>query len=117
MHNDTLKRRRVCKLNKMNAIALKPWLVSALNSKPAFARKLKRRFAAKSKTNDAKKKLNAAASNTSELSRKKLPGPPRNPRLLLKSNDLKLKSRRQMKCILQTIKLLKLPNGLKWAWR
>src|SRR2546423_15176065 len=115
MPNDTLKPRPVCKLNKMSAIALKPWLASAPNSKPAFARKLKRRFAAKSKTNEAKKKLNAAAPNTSELSRKKLPGPPRNLSLLLKSNDLKLKSPRQHQLMHQLSKSRKLPHGSKLA--
>src|SRR6266478_2250032 len=109
MHNDTLKSSRVCKLNKMSVIALKPWLVSAP--------KLKRRFAAKRQTSDEPKKLNDAAPNTSELSRKKLPGPPRNPNFLLKSNDLKLKSLSQHQLMHQISKSRKLPNGLKLVWK
>src|SRR2546423_9538043 len=117
MQNDTLKSSRVCKLNKMSVIALQPWLVSAPNLKPAFARKLKRRFAAKRQTSDAPKKLNDAAPNTSELSRKKLPGPRRNPNFLLKSNDLKLKNLRQHQLMHQRSKSRKLPNGLKLVWK
>src|SRR5437588_7744708 len=95
MSNDTLKSRRVCKPNRTSAIALQLWRASALNSKLAFARKLKRKFAAKRKKNGATKKLSAAGPNTSELWRKKLPEPPRNLNFLLKSSDLKLKSRHQ----------------------
>src|SRR5438046_2168812 len=95
MSNDTLKTKRVCRPNKLSATALQPWLTSALNSKLAFARKLKRRFAPRNKNNDTRTSLNAAGLNTSELSRKKLQEPPRNLNFLLKSNDLKLKSLRQ----------------------
>src|SRR6266576_2762663 len=95
MGNDTLKSKRVCRPNKTSAIGLQPRLASALNSKLGFARKLKRRFAPRSKNNDTRTRLNAAGLNTSELSRKKLQEPPRNLNSLLKSNDLKLKSLRQ----------------------
>src|SRR2546430_2035841 len=117
MSNDTLKSRPVCKPNSMSAIGLQPRLVNAPNSKLAFARKLKRRFAPRSKNCDTRTRLNAAGLNTSELSRKKLREPPQNLNFLLRSNDLKLKSLRQHQLMHQITRSRKLPNGLKLVWK
>src|SRR2546423_388237 len=86
-------------------------LAAAQRKKLACVRRLKRNSAPKQLSVVARKKKRVSAP------RKKLPGPPRNPSLLLKSNDLKLKSRRQHQLMHQISKSRKLPNGLKLVWK
>src|SRR5438105_4731792 len=98
-----LKRKLGGKLKNKRVVARKKKLACAL--------RLKLNFAAKRKKNGATKKLSAAGPNTSESWRKKSLEPPRNLNFLLKSNDLKLKSRHQR--MRRIPRLRRSSNGLK----